>query len=98
MFPESILSVSYEALVSDPEAVTRRIATHCGLDWQSGMLAFQGHKRVVMTASALQVREGLFSSSAGRWARYGELLRPLMVVLEREGVDWQSYNNNKGAE
>ena len=51
-----------------------------------------------MTASALQVREGLFSSSAGRWAPYGELLRPLMVVLEREGVDWQSYNNNKGAE
>lgn len=59
------------------------------------MLDFQQNKGAVTTASAMQVREGLFSSASGRWERYGGLLHSLMEELEREGVDWQSYDNNK---
>lgn len=95
IFPGAILPISYESLISDPEAVTSRIATHCGLEWELSMLDFQQNKGVVTTASAMQVREGLFSSASGRWERYGGLLHSLMEELEREGVDWQSYDNNK---
>ena len=42
---------------------------------------FIGQSRVVKTASATQVRQPIYSTSVGRWRKYGDLLKPLLEVL-----------------
>ena len=91
IFPDRIKVVRYEDLVADPQRLTRSLAEHCGLDWSPKMLSFHKSSTTVTTASATQVRQGLFSHAAGRWQRYGELLSPLMDALDAEGVDWHNY-------
>jgi len=83
VLPASIfLEVDYEALVDDPEAQTRRILDHCGLDWDPACLDFQKTRREVRTASAAQVRRPIYRDSIGRWQRFGALLAPLLRELE----------------
>jgi tetratricopeptide (TPR) repeat protein len=84
VLPASVfLEVDYEALVADPEAQTRRLLAHCGLDWDPACLAFHETRRPVRTASASQVRRPLYRRSVGRWRRYGPLLAPLLSELEK---------------
>lgn len=85
--PASLCEIRYEDLVSDQEGVTRALLEHAGLPWEDACLHFQENRRAVATASQNQVREGLFTSAAGRWERYGELLDPLREALRAEGVD-----------
>ena len=79
----AFLEVDYEALVADPEAQTRRLLAHCGLDWDPACLDFHQTRRDVRTASAAQVRRPLYGDSIGRWRRYGALLEPLLSELEK---------------
>lgn len=39
LFPGQILDVSYEALVTDPEAATQRMLNFCDLEFEAGMLS-----------------------------------------------------------
>ena len=94
LFPEKIITVAYEELVADQHAITRKMASHCGLPWEEQMLAFDQADTVVTTASALQVREGLFTSASGRWVRYGHHLDALKMALENNNVDWQAYSQS----
>lgn len=91
IFPEAIMVMPYEQLVTEPEASTRRLAAHCGLSGAEAMLDFQQSSASVTTASASQVRQGLFTSAVGRWRDYGTLLEPLKEALEAQGVDWREY-------
>jgi tetratricopeptide (TPR) repeat protein len=79
--PGAMLEVDYEAVVTDFEPQVRRILAFCGLDWDPACLDFHEHKRQVMTASAAQVRQKLYTSSAGRARPYGALLAPLLEAL-----------------
>jgi tetratricopeptide (TPR) repeat protein len=78
----SLLEVSYEAVVADLPAEARRMVDFCGLGWDDQCLAFHRNSRVVATASAVQVRQPLFSSSVGRSRRYVAQLQPLVAALE----------------
>jgi hypothetical protein len=78
-----LLIVQYEDLVKHQEAVSRRIVAHCGLQWEDACLAFQERRGAVTTASAVQVRRGLYSSSVGKWRHYERQLDPLAEVLKR---------------
>jgi Sulfotransferase family len=80
---ERLLIVHYEDLVDDQEPVTREILAHCGLDWENACLAFQEQRSAVTTASAVQVRQGMYSSSIGKWRRFERQLAPLTEFLER---------------
>jgi hypothetical protein len=77
----ALLVVSYEELVTDQEAVTRRIVAHCGLPWQAECLAFHTRPGAVATASAVQVRRPMYSTSVGKWRHYQEQLQPLARYL-----------------
>jgi tetratricopeptide (TPR) repeat protein len=81
------LVVGYEDLVADQEGVTRRILSHCGLEWQEACLNFQNQKSAVMTASAVQVRRPLFATSIEQWRHYEPQLRPLREYLKANGID-----------
>lgn len=72
-----ILDVSYEGLVSDQEAWTRRMLDFVGLPWDPRCLDFHRTERTVLTASKWQVRQKLNASSIGRWRHYEKFLGPL---------------------
>jgi tetratricopeptide (TPR) repeat protein len=73
----AILDVSYEGLVSDQEAWTRRILEFIGVPWDSRCLDFHRTERTVLTASKWQVRQKLNASSIGRWRHYEKYLGAL---------------------
>jgi tetratricopeptide (TPR) repeat protein len=76
-----ICEVVYEELVADPETVSRRLIAFCGLDWDEGCLAFQSNPRAVQTASKLQVRQPIYTSSLARWRPYAAHLGRLREAL-----------------
>lgn len=85
VLPEgAMLEVNYEDIVADLEGQARRIVAHCGLDWYDGCLEFHKTERAVRTASVVQVRQPIYSSSVGRWRSYGQLLAPLFEALETD--------------
>jgi len=60
--PGVMLDVKYEELVTDFEEQTRRIVTHCGLEWDDRCLSFYETRRPVKTASVVQVRQPIYRS------------------------------------
>ena len=82
VLPEGALcEVSYERLIADLPAEARRMIRYCGLTWDERCVDFHTATRVVQTASAVQVRKPLFSSSVRRSDRYIEHLQPLIAAL-----------------
>jgi tetratricopeptide (TPR) repeat protein len=79
--PGRILDVRYEELVADPEGVSRRIVSHCGLAWDPRCLDFHRTERRICTASAAQVRKPIYRNSVGRWRKYEDFLGPLCAEL-----------------
>jgi tetratricopeptide (TPR) repeat protein len=82
VMPGQILDVSYEALVSDPEPAVRTMLAHCELDWDDACLRFHENRRTVKTASAMQVRQPIYTSSVESWKQYAAHLQPLANALK----------------
>ncbi len=72
-----LLELPYEALIEDQEGSTRRMLDFAGLPWDAKCLAFQDTDRIVITASKWQVRQKLYTASAGRWRNYEKHIGPL---------------------
>ena len=79
-----MLEVRYEALVADPERVTREILDFCGLPWDEGCLHYYEAGRVVQTASYDQVNRPIYSSSVGRALSFEKHLGPLKAALKNQ--------------
>ena len=79
--PERILTVRYEDIVMNTEAVTRKIIAHTGLEWSEECLSFHKSNTVVRTASMAQVREPVYKSSIGKWQAYRKQLAPVTSAL-----------------
>lgn len=92
---ERLLIVHYEDLVQHPEQVSRRLLAHCGLDWQEACLAFEAQPGAVSSASAVQVRRPMYSTSIGKWRRFERQLAPLARILEARRPDggWRLESN-----
>ena len=85
--PLKILELSYETLVANLEAESRRMIDFLGLEWDPRCLDFHENKRGVSTASYWQVRQPLYDTSVGRWRKYESQLRPLLNILASS--DWE---------
>lgn len=83
---DNVLVLSYEELVADQEAQTRRLLDFCGLEWDPACLEFHNTRRRVASASSTQVRKPMYSSSVGRWRRFEAHLGPLIETLEAQGA------------
>jgi hypothetical protein len=81
--PGRVVDVSYEALVAAPESTLRALLSRLGLPWDASVLRHHDRRRVVHTASALQVDKKLYTHSVGGWRRYAHQLRPLVAELQR---------------
>lgn len=83
LFPEKILFIPYEQLVSDPDAWTPRLLEHCGLPVEDVQNSFHKTDRAVKTASKTQVRQPISTKSIGSWRRYEEHMRPFFDTFEK---------------
>lgn len=82
VLPEgSFLEVQYEDIVADMPGQARRLIDWCGLDWHDDCLAFHKTERTIRTASIMQVRQPIYSSSVARWRHYEAYLKPLLDAL-----------------
>jgi len=86
IIPGLILDVAYEDVVADPEQQARRLVAHCGLDWEHECLDFHKSKAASTTASAVQVRQPLYSTSIQKWRNYENQLTPLKARLTEAGL------------
>ena len=85
-YPDRVFDLEYEALLADPETVTRRLLDFCGLPFDPACVAFhQTQRTVISAASAGQVRQPLRRDTA-RAARYGHLLDELRQRLCDAGL------------
>jgi tetratricopeptide (TPR) repeat protein len=82
VLPGKVLTVHYEDVVDDLETQARRIAAHCGLPWEDGMLRFHENRRAVKTASSEQVRRPIYADAVHLWRRYEDCLDELVDYLE----------------
>jgi tetratricopeptide (TPR) repeat protein len=80
--PLAFHEVRYDRLVADFETTVRAMADFVGLEWTEAFHAFDrtARTRGVRTASATQVRRGLYDGG-GRWRRYEEQLAPVLPIL-----------------
>lgn len=76
-----ILDIPYEELVENQELHTRRLLDFCNLSWDDACLAFHKTERPVHTASAMQVRQPIYTQSIGKWQNEVDYLRPLLDAL-----------------
>jgi tetratricopeptide (TPR) repeat protein len=81
VLPLPIHEVRYEELVDNQESVTRKLLDFCGLDWDERCLAFFKTRRVVRTASTIQVRKPISRQAIGRWQHFRSHLGPLFAAL-----------------
>ena len=81
-FPLARHVMRYEALVADFDAQTRALCDFVGIRWTPALRDFAATARArgVSTASASQVRRGLYDG-AGGWRRYARQLAPAMPIL-----------------
>ena len=82
--PEVLLEIDYEDIVSDQSAASRRLIGFLGLPWDDEVLRFHESVTPSATASAVQVRRPVYSSSVGKWRHHAERLAPLRARLARE--------------
>lgn len=78
----AMLEIQYEDLISDLETYARSLVAYCDLPWDDACLSFYETERSVRTASVTQVRQPIYTSSAGRWREYEKHLDPLLNELD----------------
>lgn len=76
LFPDRITVVDYRALTEAPDGPASVIAA-AGLDWHPAVADFASAATQVRTASAVQVRQGIYTGSSDRWRDYAAHLGPL---------------------
>jgi hypothetical protein len=82
--PHALMEVRYENIVRDPAAQSRALIEFIGVPWEDGVLNFHESRAPSATASAVQVRRPVYTSSIGNWRRHKESLMQLYARLARE--------------
>src|SRR5260370_37730707 len=84
---EVLLEINYEDIVRDQSAASRRLIAFVELPWDDEVLLFHQSPTPSATASAVQVRLPIYSSSVGKWRHHAERLAPLRARLARQTPD-----------
>lgn len=82
--PHVFMEISYEDIVKDQLAASRRLVAFLGLPWDEEVLRFHESPAPSATASAVQVRRPIYASSIGKWRHHADRLSPLRSRLARE--------------
>ncbi|MYM55502.1 tetratricopeptide repeat-containing sulfotransferase family protein [Thalassovita mangrovi] len=82
LYQDRLIDVPYGALVRDIEAMSRKLANTCGVDWLPEMALPEKNTAPVLTASAAQVREGVHARSLGGWEKHQDMLAEFIAGLD----------------
>jgi tetratricopeptide (TPR) repeat protein len=82
--PDVLLEINYEDIIKDQSVASRRLIDFVGLPWDDEVLRFHQSPAPSATASAVQVRRPIYTSSVGKWRHHAERLAPLRARLARE--------------
>jgi hypothetical protein len=85
--PHRIHEVRYETLTTDQRSVTEALLDASGLQWDESCMAFHELPTASTTASAIQVREPMYTRSIDKWRHYEEALHPVYQRLKQAGID-----------
>ena len=80
-YPGRILDVDYAQLTRDPEKVIREVCGFIDIAFEPQMLGMQSRTRGIVTASAVQVRNGIHVEETPKWRAYEQYLVPLRERL-----------------
>ena len=86
LYGDDIYIQDYQTLVQDPEAQIRELLEYCDLPYEPQCLAVEKNTLPVSTASKVQVRQPINTSSIGRWKKFGEATQPLYDILNTYGI------------
>ena len=86
VIPGAIHQIAYEDVIDNIEDQAKALILQCDLTWQSQCIDFQNNKSASTTASATQVRQGIYKSSQGKWREFAQQLAPLKAQLEQAGI------------
>ncbi len=86
-YPDFIYDLSYEELVSNPEAESKQLIDFCGLQWQQDCLNFHKNSTPSATASAAQVRQPIYTSSVNKRQYFEGQLQAVRQFFRAHGVD-----------
>jgi tetratricopeptide (TPR) repeat protein len=83
VLPLPVHVVDYANLVADFDSITRALAEFIGVPWTEDVRSFDrtAAARLLRTASAVQVRRGLYDGTR-QWLRYREQLAHVLPILE----------------
>ncbi len=84
LYPDRVLNVSYEDLVTNGESNWKQIFSFIGLGWDTSYMDFYKDKRVVKTLSNYQVREKVSKKYLRRSESYGDLLGDITYLLSKD--------------
>jgi hypothetical protein len=80
-FKDKIYNLSYEDLVSNPDAQIKLLIKFCGLDWDPNCLEFHKNTKTIKTVSFAQARKPIYKSSVNSSSKYFKYLNKLKSVL-----------------
>ena len=81
-----IITLRYEDLVTHQEEESRRIIDACGLGWDESCMRLDRNTGAITTASATQVRQGIYATSVGAWKNVRAQLKPAIDRLDKLGI------------
>ena len=84
--PDNIRIQQYETLAQSPETEVQSLLAFCELDYEAQCVEVQNNTLPVSTASKMQVRQPINTSSIGRWKKFGKGTAPLQAILHRYGL------------
>jgi tetratricopeptide (TPR) repeat protein len=84
--PDRFFDLRYEDLVSQREAVTRRLIAFCGVEWHDACLRPELNDRVITTPSNWQSRQPVYRRAVQRWRNYEPWLGAFGQLTGDEGV------------
>ena len=73
-YANRIYNLDYESLTINQEEETRKLIEHLQIEWEDECLEPQNNKRIVCTASDVQVRQKIYKDSSKEWQKFEKFL------------------------
>ena len=81
-YPSKIYTLNYDKLVCKPEKYIKELVAWLNFDWDEKYIYPHLNKRLIKTASNVQVRKPINSKSLNGWKNYKKILEPAIEYLE----------------
>ena len=81
LLPNFIFNIKYENLISDTKDEIKNLLRYCDLNWSNDCLNFYNNKRQIKTASDVQARSKIYTSSIDSWKNYEKYLSKYFIKL-----------------